>query len=160
MAIGVGPLAGTELDLSGHGQSIKAETFKTVGRHAFLTQLLRNISQEQMHSNKRLTDLIPRGEGYELVFADGSKAEYDIVIGADGINGRVREFVLGDDPSAAASYAGWWHMFAVAPLSKVRDTLGDVLINPEKTVQWCMIGEDGQFILHDYIHGKEQMSQA
>ncbi|RKR91916.1 FAD-dependent urate hydroxylase [Micromonospora pisi] len=44
-----------------------------------------------------------------LSFADGSTAEADILIGADGLGSRVRRHLLGDDDRA--TYTGWatWH---------------------------------------------------
>lgn len=47
---------------------------------------------------KRLVDLTERSGGMLLSFEDGSTAGADIVIGADGINSRVREILLGPEP--------------------------------------------------------------
>ena len=48
-----------------------------------------------MQFGKRLEDLVPAGDRTKLVFEDGGEAVADIVIGADGVNSRVREIVLG-----------------------------------------------------------------
>lgn len=47
----------------------------------------------------KLTGLEETLSGVKLTFANGSVAEADIVIGADGVNSRVREFLLGSDPA-------------------------------------------------------------
>lgn len=44
---------------------------------------------------KRLVDIVESASAARLIFADGSSAETDIVIGADGINSRIRELLLG-----------------------------------------------------------------
>lgn len=45
----------------------------------------------------RLTALEEREEGVRLTFANGETAEADVVIGADGVNSRVREYLLGPE---------------------------------------------------------------
>ncbi len=46
---------------------------------------------------KRLVDLDDGGTTPRLIFADGSRADADIVIGADGINSKVRAILLGPE---------------------------------------------------------------
>ena len=60
------------------------------------------------HMDKRLENLVtqPSG-GYTLSFEDGTTAEADAVIGADGIKSRVRQILLGkDNPDAYPKYSG------------------------------------------------------
>jgi 6-hydroxynicotinate 3-monooxygenase len=45
--------------------------------------------------NKRLRNLSDTGASVRLEFADGTHAEADLVVGADGVNSQVREFVVG-----------------------------------------------------------------
>jgi 6-hydroxynicotinate 3-monooxygenase len=45
--------------------------------------------------NKRLRSLSDTGASVRLEFADGTHAEADLVVGADGVNSQVREFVVG-----------------------------------------------------------------
>ena len=47
---------------------------------------------------KRLAGLARAGTGMRLSFADGAAATADLVIGADGVNSRVREILLGPEP--------------------------------------------------------------
>jgi 6-hydroxynicotinate 3-monooxygenase len=47
--------------------------------------------------NSRLIDLKETSQSVRLVFDNGMEAEADIVIGADGIRSRVREFLLGEE---------------------------------------------------------------
>lgn len=46
---------------------------------------------------KRLTDLAQAGDGLALRFADGDSATADLVIGADGVNSKVREYLFGPE---------------------------------------------------------------
>jgi len=48
--------------------------------------------------NHQMTDLTKSDGGYRLRFQNGESAEADIVIGADGIRSKVREFLLGNQP--------------------------------------------------------------
>ncbi len=46
---------------------------------------------------KKLRDVEDRGSTVRLSFEDGEQAEADLVIGADGLNSKVREFLLGPE---------------------------------------------------------------
>lgn len=47
---------------------------------------------------KRLSDIRADGDGVVATFADGSKERGEFLVGADGINSRVRELILPDGP--------------------------------------------------------------
>lgn len=68
-----------------------------VHRADLLDALLRALKPGTFHSRKRLEGLDKENGCVKLTFADGSAAEADIVIGADGINSRVRELLLGPE---------------------------------------------------------------
>jgi salicylate hydroxylase/6-hydroxynicotinate 3-monooxygenase len=55
------------------------------------------VPSDIIHLNKELTGLDQKGGRVSLRFADGSKAEADAVIGADGVHSLVREIVVGPD---------------------------------------------------------------
>jgi len=44
-----------------------------------------------------ITALAEAGEGVDVTFSDGSRARYELVVGADGANSRVRELLFGAD---------------------------------------------------------------
>ena len=52
-------------------------------------------------------------EGVEVAFTDGAHSRYDLVIGADGLNSRMRQSVLHDAPRPRYSGQGTWR--AVLP---------------------------------------------
>jgi 2-polyprenyl-6-methoxyphenol hydroxylase-like FAD-dependent oxidoreductase len=55
------------------------------------------VPAESIHLNKKLTGLDQKGGRVTMSFADGTRAEADAVIGADGLHSRVRELIVGPD---------------------------------------------------------------
>lgn len=60
--------------------------------HAALADL---VPDTIVHRNRKLVGLKETAAGVTLTFADGSSADADIVIGADGVHSVVREILLG-----------------------------------------------------------------
>ena len=86
--------------------------------HAALVSVL---PPESIHLNKKLAGLDQSGSGVTLRFADGTRAEADAVIGADGVHSLVRELVVGPD---APLHKGRIAYRAVFPSSLVGRDLG------------------------------------
>ena len=57
--------------------------------------LFETVSPSRIAYEKKLDGLDRIGDGVRLRFADGTSAEADAVIGADGVHSRVREILLG-----------------------------------------------------------------
>ncbi len=55
------------------------------------------VPSDLVHLSKKLTGLDQSGSGVKLRFADGSSAQADAVIGADGVHSLVRGLLLGPD---------------------------------------------------------------
>lgn len=62
-----------------------------VERHRFYDLLLRQIPKERLHMNKKMVSTIEMATGVRIVFADGSMAQGDILVGADGAYSTVRQ---------------------------------------------------------------------
>jgi 6-hydroxynicotinate 3-monooxygenase len=77
----------------------------------------------------RLTDLEERGGKVRLVFANGQERQADIVIGADGINSRVREVLLGPE---VPKYTGYVAHRAILP----REAAAKLEVAAELTKWW------------------------
>ena len=91
------------------------------------------------------------GGGIELRFQDGSIERADALIGADGIFGFVRKYVLGaDDPATEPVYAGWWDCRNLVPLEKAKEKLGERYF--VESTQYGWMG-DGGFMMHDVLDG-------
>lgn len=59
--------------------------------------LLSCVPADCVHTGKKLTALEETGQRVRLVFADGSDATADAVIGADGVHSTVRDLIIGRD---------------------------------------------------------------
>jgi 2-polyprenyl-6-methoxyphenol hydroxylase-like FAD-dependent oxidoreductase len=80
--------------------------FFTSHRADILAMLRDALPPERLHLRHRLEGFSDGGNRVTLRFADGSQAEADIVIGADGIHSTVREILLGkEDPQFTACIA-------------------------------------------------------
>jgi 6-hydroxynicotinate 3-monooxygenase len=60
--------------------------------------LERAVAANTIAFDHRLVGLEERSDGVRLSFANGARVDADVVIGADGIRSKVREYLLGDDP--------------------------------------------------------------
>jgi 6-hydroxynicotinate 3-monooxygenase len=63
--------------------------------HAVLEQA---VAANTIAFNHRLVGLEEKGDGVRLSFENGVRVDADVVIGADGIRSKVREYLLGDQP--------------------------------------------------------------
>src|SRR5580704_10092002 len=60
--------------------------------------LERAVAANTIAFNHRLIGLEERDDGVRLSFANGARVDADVVIGADGIRSKVREYLLDDEP--------------------------------------------------------------
>jgi 6-hydroxynicotinate 3-monooxygenase len=88
---------------------------------------------------KRLTGLDDNGSSVTLEFADGSRTEADLVIGADGVNSCVRDILLGPE---APSYTGKAAYRAIFPTSRLSGLL------PADHVKWFGPRPDQYFLTY------------
>lgn len=89
----------SRIPLTGHGA-----TYCTVHRGDLHALQMSVIDPKTVHFGKRLKSLDDNGSNVHLEFEDGTTATADIVIGADGINSKVREVLLGAEKP---NYSGW-----------------------------------------------------
>ena len=98
-----------------------------------------------MQFGRQLAGLAPSGDDIRLEFADGSKAVAGLVIGADGVNSKVREILLGPEPPI---YTGTVAYRAIFPARLLR---GAPLAN-DSTKWWSderlPAREDRHFIIY------------
>ncbi len=84
-----------ELPLGQVGEQKYGAGYITVHRSDLHAAILEKVQPDSIAFGKKLTDVkIDRGMA-GLSFGDGSAAEADIVIGADGVNSKLREAVVG-----------------------------------------------------------------
>ena len=126
----------------------------TVHRASLLQELLAPLPKECMHTERKLV-AVDRGDGVSLVlrFQDGSSANVDALIGADGIFGFVRGHVLGrDHPAARAVPAGWTATRNLVSFAAAEKKLGKEWFKVDRQFAW--VGEKG-FIMHDVLSDGE-----
>lgn len=76
--------------------------------------LLSEIDESKVFLNKRLESVQQTDSKVKVVFQDGSSAEGDIVIGADGIKSAVRKNIFGDLPLRYSGQTCWRGMAKIS----------------------------------------------
>ena len=88
-----------ELPLGKAGQQKYGASYITVHRHDLHAAILEKVQPGTIEFGKRLTDVQLDGAVAHLIFGDASVADADVVIGADGVNSKLREAVIGSSNS-------------------------------------------------------------
>ena len=88
-----------ELPLGHTGEQKYGASYITAHRHDLHAAILEKVAPGTVAFGRRLADVKQSGDVVQLSFADGSEAEADVVIGADGVNSKVREAVVGPSQS-------------------------------------------------------------
>ncbi len=57
--------------------------------------LLSKIGEQKVSMNTSITSILQEEDGAIVIFSNGAKEKYDLVIGADGIHSKVRKLVFG-----------------------------------------------------------------
>jgi 6-hydroxynicotinate 3-monooxygenase len=91
--------------------------YVTVHRGDLHRALIETLDRQITHYGKRLVDLRASDAAVQLMFADGTDVIADLVIGADGLNSRVREILLGAERPIFTGFAG--HR-ATVPIDRLR----------------------------------------
>jgi salicylate hydroxylase/6-hydroxynicotinate 3-monooxygenase len=86
-----------ELPLGADAEAKYGAPYLLMHRGDLHEALVSRVPPELIELDKKLTDLDWRGERATLRFADGSTAQADVVVAADGIHSRVRELWLGQE---------------------------------------------------------------
>ncbi len=95
----------TALDLTAIEQRFGAPV-RMVPRRVLLERLLVGFPAERIRCNHRAVEVISTRNGVRVEFDDGSAAEGDLLIGADGLHSVVRG-VLGAPPAEPTGWCSW-----------------------------------------------------
>ncbi len=79
-------------------------TYITVHRGDMHLLQVQSLDPQKLHYGKQLLNVEQSPDDVTLYFTDGTTATADIVVGADGINSKIREILLGVEPPL---YSGW-----------------------------------------------------
>ena len=75
--------------------------------HDLLATKAREFNKDVVRLNSRVAGFEESDAGVELLFADGSRARGDLLIGADGVKSAVRAQIAGADHAAYTGDAAW-----------------------------------------------------
>src|SRR5262245_27716551 len=83
-----------ELPLGNVGQRNYGASYITVHRHDLHAAILEKVQPGTIDFGRQLAGVKLDSDVARLSFADGSETDADLVIGADGVNSKVREAVV------------------------------------------------------------------
>ena len=106
-----------QIPLGDYAVKTYGASYLTVHRGDFHALLIEALPSGVVAYDKHLTRVEDRGDVVVMHFADGTSEEADIVIGADGVNSRIRDELLGPEPP---KYAGYLAHRAVFPTPEVK----------------------------------------
>lgn len=75
--------------------------------HNILAERARAFKADVIHLNRRAIGFTEAADGVTLNFADGSSAQGDLLIGADGLKSVVRRQIVGEVPATYTGDAAW-----------------------------------------------------
>lgn len=98
----------------------------TLSRKSLLELLRSKLSDTRVRTNTSITSLSQTSDSVSVTFADGQQADYDLVVGADGIHSRTRELIAGYVPLHETGWGGWiwWADNGVIPVDDVTEYWG------------------------------------
>ncbi|BBY07291.1 FAD-dependent oxidoreductase [Mycobacterium noviomagense] len=102
---------------------------RMVPRRVLLYRLLDGFPAERIRCNSRAVGVVNSDDGVRVEFDDGSWAEGDVLIGADGLHSMVRD-IVGGRPAQPTGWCSWQGLVNLAEV-------------PDKHVALMMIGEHG-----------------
>ncbi|MCL6732171.1 FAD-dependent monooxygenase [Streptomyces neyagawaensis] len=105
-------------DLAASCERLYGEQTYTVHRADLLAAIQSRVSATSIELGRKCVGVSPRGDALEIDFADGTRAEADIVIGADGVHSVVRGCLFGTSP---ATYSGICAYRALVPADQAPD---------------------------------------
>jgi 2-polyprenyl-6-methoxyphenol hydroxylase-like FAD-dependent oxidoreductase len=134
-------------NLAGSCERLYGERTYTVHRADLADAIGTAVPRDAVRPGKRCTSVTVRGDTAVLAFADGTSAESDIVIGADGVHSTVRGAVV--EPAPAA-YSGICAFRAVAPADRTPEFA-------RRRAQTLWIGPD-HHLVHYPISGESAVN--
>lgn len=118
----------------------------TIHRGDLAQILISGLKPGTFHLDHSLADVEDTGSNVRLTFASGKTAMADLVIGADGVNSRIREILLGPEQPTYSGDAIYRALFPISLLNGFR---------PEDHCKWW--ADDRRFVLiYDITAGREE----
>ncbi len=136
-----------ELPMAGEIEQRYGAPFLLMHRADLHAALARRVPADVIRFGRKLTGYRARGERVALAFVDGTSAEADVLIGADGVHSRVREIMLG------AEAPRWTRKVAYRTTFPAR-LLGAAPIGPYRTKWW---GADRHIVIYYVTKAQDEI---
>ncbi|NYD53941.1 FAD-dependent oxidoreductase [Microbacterium pseudoresistens] len=107
------------------------ERARFIHRADLLDIFMSRIGPDRVHTRHRLASLEQGGDGARLEFENGHVAEFDLIVGADGIRSVVRDCVFGPTPTVYSGFHAYRAIvndpeaFELAPDNALRILVAD-----------------------------------
>ena len=112
------------------------------------------LRPDSIQFNKALVGLDDKNGPLQMTFQDGSRAEADMVIGADGVNSVVRDALLGPEPPTYSGNVAYRAIFSTK-------LLGDYKLAADGTKFWAddrhWAKEDRHFIIYYLTRRRDEV---
>ena len=79
---------------------------RQIPRRVLLDRLLDGFPTDRIRCNSRAVRVVGTSHGVRIEFEDGSSAEGDVLIGADGLHSKIRE-IVGAKPAEPTGWCSW-----------------------------------------------------
>ncbi|MET8947831.1 FAD-dependent monooxygenase [Streptomyces sp. NPDC004542] len=132
--------------LSGAYEERFKAPFWTVERSAVQQALLAELGPEHVRLGARCAAVEDTGHGAVIRFADGTEAEADAVVGADGIHSAVRDSVFGPEAAVFSGTSGYRALIPMERLAHLPELAEPVL--------WLWLGPGRHFIAYPVAGGR------
>ncbi|MGH3521605.1 MAG: FAD-dependent oxidoreductase [Mycobacterium sp.] len=111
----------TTLDVTAMVNRLGAHV-RMVPRRVLLERLLEGFPTDRIRCNSRVVGVVSTPNGVRIEFEDGSSAEGDLLIGADGLHSMVRE-IVGGRPAEPTGWCSWQGLAALPDVDDRRVAL-------------------------------------
>ncbi len=115
--------------------------------------LAQKLKPGSLQFNKHMVGIDEIGDILRVSFSDETKADVDVVIGADGVNSKVRELLLGPEPPKYSGFVAYRSVFPTARLSRPLDSDGCKFWSDDR--HWA--NEDRHMIIYYTTRAKDEV---
>ena len=130
----------------------------SVHRADFLDALIPLVPLANVHFNKRVQQIDATDNQARITFVDGQYADYDFVIGCDGIHSVVRNHVLDSHqlPRVAPQFSGTWAYRGIIKAQDFKSVIHQLGNDPELAdVPQMLLGKDKHILTFPIRQGEE-----
>jgi salicylate hydroxylase len=99
--------------------------------HGILAGKAHELKPDVVHLNKRVVGFEEDADGVTLRFTDGTSAQGDLLVGADGLKSAVRKQIAGETPANYTGDAAWRITVPVERLPQGLVTPSSIICGPD-----------------------------